>query len=302
MGLISFNMTANFQYVASPLFEATYAGVASTLFSQQNWPTSLHSLGQTSKASSEQIHFICDYVKDQTAGLVSTTCKQNIPDFDITMALNAHKEDAVVEDVFTGKSVKCLKIKVGDGAITYQKELSSVIEKILKSEAAKQLLSQVLAEGPCTFLTADSQTVPMGGLMVPDRRFIYISRSENANRKLGHAVFEMCNLLNAKMTMSLKEGAEAGSIAKEAYVEKWERIEYESLKKFTSTIRLTTAKDHWSKETDMDLPLLFSRASGWTGFWNLIKNSNHADQYRLDWKRNFQKLYCKKHPGAMDCR
>jgi len=212
------------------------------------------------------------------------------------------QETILVEDILTDEKIECVKMELEDGTFTYARELAPVITAILNSETAYSLLKQALKDGPLTFLDTDSQTAPRGGIFIPERRYIYIDRTESANRRLGHTLFEICDALSHELTKDLRRKALSGDVPKETYVQTWEKAQYQSLKTFTKTISSIIDKDYWSEETNLNFPNEFADFSDWPTFWKSIRSTKHAIHYRLDWKKKYKKIYCGKHPGKNDCR
>lgn len=212
------------------------------------------------------------------------------------------QETILVEDFYIKAKVTCLKQELPEGTIAYSKELSPAINKILQSKDAYSLLKKALEDGPLTFLSADAEAVPSGGIFMSEPRYIYIARTKDQNEQTGQTLYEICDALNSNLIHSLTRDVEEGKVSKEAYVEKWEKIQFDSFKIFTSKINDIITKDLWAKETDLGFIKKFEQYSEWPVFWKSIKNSDHAIKHRLDWKKLYKKNYCSKHPKAIDCR
>ena len=163
-----------------------------------------------------------------------------------------------VEDRYLYKEVKCISLELPEGKILYAQELAPFVQKVIESKPARNLLNQALAAGPLTILLGEKWNVPSGGSWMPKEREIRIQDAESPERKLGHLLFENVNALQVKEQLKFETECDSGLVAKEAFVERWERIEYEVAKIFTSAVLECISKNNWPKKSDMDLPLIFS--------------------------------------------
>jgi len=204
-------------------------------------------------------------------------------------------------DEATMEKMKCKVAEFPEGKIIYANKLASIVEKSFQSEAARSLLIKVLKAGPLYIIPGDHRTSPQGGSWRAGERIISLLNSENSKRKLGHLLFEATNALRVKEQLKLRDEAFLGSVSKNSYVERWERIEYEVAKDFTSTIRACINEDKWSEETHLGIPTFVSLASNWDQYWELISKTSHPGQFRNDWDYLYKEKYCKKHPKAADC-
>ena len=242
---------------------------------------SLHSLGA------------CKYLQDPETGTLDASCDAQLGAIP--------KESEYVMHGYSRKKIKCVSLKLPEGQLLYARGLSPLVEKIVESEPARLLLNQALKAGPLTLLLGDKKSAPAGGKWVPAMRQIYIQKEEHPDRQLGHLLFEIVNALRTEEQLSLKQKCEQGLVGKELYVKKWEQMEYEAAKTFTSAVMQCISRDHWPQPAAMDFPQIFANPPTWKQFWEMIKHTSHADLFRKNWDDGVKPDYCAKNPKKPDC-
>lgn len=187
-------------------------------------------------------------------------------------------------------------ILLPEGEIIYEPKLRPYVYNVIDTEPARELLNKVLADGPINILLGDDSDAPAGGKWIADGREITINKSEHPDRKLGHLLFEMANALQAKEQLQLQQDSSEGKVSREDYVKRWEEIEYNTAKIFSSTIQRCIKDYGWPVEAEMGISQLVKL--NWEQLWNIIKNSDHANLFRSDWDALFSEKYCKINPGT----
>lgn len=206
-------------------------------------------------------------------------------------------------DPFTSKAIPCLFSDLPNGKVVYSPELKPLMGRIIDTKPAKELLNNALRHGPLKVLSADKEQAPAGGRWIMSERLILIDEEEKTSRKLGHLLFEIANSLNVEKQLKLSNEALYGLVSKQSYVKRWEQIEFETAKIFDETIMKCISNYHWSKESDLSISKLLELSGrNWERHWEIIKNSPHAELFRVDWNTGPGHIYCQKHPKKADCR
>ena len=244
----------------------------------------------------------CNYMRNPANGQLDVTCGRTL-----TFSKEAPSvRFEYVKDRLSPKDIQCISHTLPEGKILYQPALASFVNKIIASNPAREILNKVLQDGPLTILSADKRGAPLGGSWEPHARVIRLLESASKDRILGHLLYELCSAEQFdEMTAFYKE-IESGMLSKEAYVKRWGELEYLSGKRFLSAVQECIANDAWPKEADLDIPHVLQPDGQWIewdAFWDLLKNTEHFNQYRKDWENNgILDRYCQKNPRAVDCR
>ena len=210
-----------------------------------------------------------------------------------------------VKDRLRSEKIRCVAVALPEGKILYEPVLAALVNRIIDSKPAREILNQVLQDGPVTILSAGSQGAPQGGSWEALSRTVRLHKAEDADRKLGHLLYELINAMQFNEQMKFFSNVQSGKVDKESYVKSWERLEFSTNLQFISAIQKCIAEHQWPEEADLGLPLaaeLGIEGIEWPEYWSLIKDSDHANQYRSDWINNgMRTIYCEKNPRKPDC-
>jgi hypothetical protein len=247
----------------------------------------------------KESHIIMNFklIKTILAILLSSAC----------FAANAlEKTKVTILDPATHELTHCYAVQLQDGELYFSYEISKVVEKLLACPQAAQLVNKALKGGTILVRYGSAYETPMEANWSPKERLIRVSAAQPIARQLGHLLFEFANAVQSPAQLKLAEEVDAGKVAREQYVRRWERIEYDTAREFVPAVESCIAKNGWSQDSSLNLHLLFeggaqAPAATFDKFWNLIKTQPHAEQYRKDWDRLYKNNYCKTNPAVAGC-
>jgi hypothetical protein len=100
------------------------------------------------------------------------------------------------KDRLSPHDIKCISLTLPQGKILYQPGLSNIVQKIINCTQSREILNNVLQNGPITILSADKSGAPLEGAWEPPTRVVRLDTDQCTGRKLGHLLFELCSAEN----------------------------------------------------------------------------------------------------------